>query len=145
MSAAVPILSTVKATALTKEQALANWDTLAGMLEKALPYTCGRITLDDVKQSIEDEMTMVVIGWDPQKGAVYMALTAESEVYKTGVKCMNLNLAGGEALELWAHLWPELKRMAKSMGFDQIELTGRPGWGRALGLRETARTFIEEL
>lgn len=145
MTAAIPILSTVKVTALSKEQALANWDTLAGMLGSAIPYACGRITLDDVKQSIEDEMSMAIICWDPQKGAVYMAFTAESEVYKTGVKCMNLNLAGGEALELWSHLWPELKRMAKSMGFDQIELTGRPGWGRALGLKETSRTFIEEL
>ena len=145
MSAAIPILSTVKLSALSKEQSLGNWEAISAMLEKAIPYSCGRITIDDVRQSIEDEMSMVIIGWDPQKGAVYMALTAESEVYKTGVKCMNLNLGGGDSIELWAHLWPELKRMAKSMGFDQIELTGRPGWGRALGLRETARTFIEDL
>jgi|DEB0MinimDraft_10_1074344.scaffolds.fasta_scaffold25743_2 hypothetical protein len=145
MSAAVPILSTVKVTALTKDQALAHWPVVGPMLEKAIPHACGRITLEDVRQAVEDEMAMVIIVWDPQKSAVYMAFSAESEVYKTGVRCMNLNLAGGDSVELWSHLWPELKRMAKTMGFNQIELTGRPGWGRVLGLRETSRTFIEDL
>lgn len=145
MSAAIPILSTVKLSVLTKDQALGNWETLSSMLGQAIPYACGRITIEDVKQSIEDDMSMVIIGWDPKVGNVYLAFTGESEVYKTGIKCLNLNLGGGDSMELWGHLWPELKRMSKSMGFDQIELTGRPGWGRALGLRETARTFIEDL
>ena len=145
MSEAIPILSTMKLTSLNADQALANWSSISEMLEPALKYAEGRITMDDVKQAVEDELSMIVIAWDPKSSDVYLAFACESAVYPTGRKCMNLALGGGSAVDEWRHLWPELKLLAKDLGFDQIELTGRPGWGRAMGLRETCRTYIEDL
>lgn len=141
----IPNISSVKLTYLNSEQATANWPTISKMLEPALEYAEGRVDLDDVRQSVESEMTMIIIAWDPKSGDVYLAFAAESEVYRTGLKCMNLSLAGGSAVGEWRHLWPELREIAKGLGFDQIELTGRPGWGRVFGLKEKCRTFIEDL
>jgi hypothetical protein len=115
------------------------------MLQPALKYAERRIEIEHVKKAVEDELSMIIIAWDPEIGDVYLAFACESEVYPTGLKVMNLSLAGGSAVDEWRHLWPELKKLASDFGFDQIELTGRPGWGRALGLKENSRTFIEDL
>jgi hypothetical protein len=141
----VSIIRSTKLTALSGEQAIANWSTISGMLEPALKYSEGRVDIDDVRQHVEDEMTMIIIAWNPQTGDVYLAFAAESNHYATGLKTMNLSLAGGNSSGEWRHLWPELKGIAKRLGFDQIELTGRPGWGRVFGLKEKCRTFIEDL
>lgn len=145
MAEAVPIIRTAKLSMLTADQALANWPTVAGFLEKAIPYTCGRITIDEVRGAIEQGMGVVVIAWDPKEGAVYAAYFCEVEQYKTGRKCWNVALCGGHDIEEWKHLWPVMKEIGKAQGCDQIELTGRPAWGRVLGLKEVSRTYIEDL
>ena len=141
----IPLIRNTKITALSADQAIANWSTISAMLEPALNYAEGRVDMDDVRKHVEDELTMIIIAWNPKSGDVYLAFAAESSLYATGLKTMNLSLAGGSSSSEWRHLWPELKNMAKDFGFDQIQLTGRPGWGRVFGLKEKSRTFIEDI
>jgi hypothetical protein len=35
--------------------------------------------------------------------------------------------------------------MASELDFDQIQITGRPGWAKFIGAKEVSRTFVEEL
>jgi len=143
-AAGVPVLKTSRLTALEGHQAIAHWPVIASILEGVIPYTCGRITLDDIRGSVEREDSMIVIAWDPNLNEVYAVFVCEGEAYP-GKKVFNINQCAGRQLEDWIHLYPDMKRLAKALGFEQIEITGRPGWGRALGLRETARVYIEEL
>lgn len=145
MSEAVPIIRTSKLTSLSSEQALANWDTIAGLLEPALQYAYGRITIEDVRKVIDEEMGMIVIAWDPKTNAVYAAFFCEIDHYVTGRKCWNISLAGGHDIDEWIHLWPVLQQIGKDQGCDHIQISGRPGWGRVLGLKEAARLYIEEI
>ena len=140
----VPILKTARLTALEGHQALAHWAVISSILEGVIPFTCGRLTLDDIRGAVEREDSMIVIAWDPNLNEVYAVFVCEGEAYP-GKKVFNISQCAGRQLEDWVHLYPEMKRLAKTLGFDQIEITGRPGWGRALGLKETSRVYIEDL
>ena len=146
MSAAeIPIIRTSKLTSLTPDQVRDNWNVIAGLLEKATDRSCGRISLQDVQQAIVESTGIVLIAWDPKIGEVYAAFFCEIDEYKTGCKCWNIALCGGRDVEDWGHLWIVMKEVAKNHGCDQIEISGRKGWGRVLGLKETARLYIEDL
>lgn len=145
MTAAVPIIRTSRLSVLTTEQVMANWGVIAGFLAQGARYSLGRMGPDDIKKALEDELGLVVIAWNPDKGEVYAAFFCEVDRYPTGVVCFNIALAGGREIDEWIHLWPSLTDIARQHGADQIEITGRPGWGKVLGLREKARLFVEEL
>ena len=142
--AGIPVIKTARLTALDGHQALAHWPVISSILEGVIPYTCGRISLDDIRSSVEREDSMIVIAWDPNLSEVYAVFVCEGEAYP-GKTVFNVNQCAGRKLEDWAHLYPDMKRLAKALGFQQIQITGRPGWGRALGIKETARVYIEEL
>jgi hypothetical protein len=142
---AVPIIRTTKLSVLTSDQALANWEVVGGMLAGALRYALGRISLEDAQTALANDLGLIVIAWNPNKGAVHAAFFCEIDRYPTGRQCFNVALAGGSEMKEWAHLWPSMKEIARQHGCDHIELTGRPGWGRALGLKEVARLYIEDV
>lgn len=145
MTSAVPLIRTAKLTALTAEQAVANWGAIEPLLSQALRYALGRVSMEKVKDVVDKEMGMIVIGWNPNEGEVYVAFFCEITQYETGRKCWNISLAGGREIGEWIHLWPVLKQIGKDQGCDHIEISGRPGWGRVLGLREAARLYVEDL
>ena len=145
MTSAVPILRTAKLTTLSAEQAVANWNAIEPLLSKSLPYALGRVSMEDVKDVVAKEMGMIVIGWDPTTSEVYVAFFCEIQTYKTGRKCFHISLAGGREIGEWIHLWPVLKKIGKDQDCDHIEISGRPGWGRVLGLREVSRMYVEDL
>ena len=142
--AGIPVLKTARLTALEGHQALAHWPVIASILEGVIPYTCGRLKLEDIRDSVEREDAFIVLAWDPNQGSVYAVFVCEGEAYPHK-KVFNVSQCAGRNLEEWAHLYPDMKRLAKALGFEQIEITGRPGWGRALGIKETSRVYIEEL
>lgn len=141
----IPVLKTSRLTALDGHQAIGNWDAIAEILIDVIPYTCGRLSLDDIKGAVEREDSLIVIAWDPIIGKVYAVFVCEGSAYPSGKKVFHISQCAGRNIEEWIHLYPDMKRMAKVFGFEQIEITGRPGWGRALGLKETSRVYIEDL
>ena len=140
----LPILKTTKLTMLEPHQALENWGAIADILQHAIPYTCGRMTLEDYRKAVEEDNAMIIIAWDPSIGEVYAAFYCEGGQYPHK-KVFHLSLCAGRDINEWIHLYPDMKIIAKSMGFEQIEIVGRPGWSKALNMRETSRVFIEEL
>ena len=88
---------------------------------------------------------MIIIAWKPEKGQVYAAFYCTIEQYMRGRRCFNVSLAGGADIEEWKHLWPDMKEIGRLQGCDHIEATGRPGWGRVLGLKSHAHLFVENL
>lgn len=132
-------------TPLTADQALANWDLIGGFLADGARYALGRVHPDQIATAVAEGMGMIVIAWDPTKSEVYAAFFCEIERYDTGRTCWNVSLCGGRELDQWAHLWPVLKQIGRDQGCDQVEISGRPGWGRVLGLKPAAHLFVEDL
>jgi len=145
MAESIPILNTTRLTLLSNEQTVANWDIISRILAPAIPYTCGRVTLDDVDKAVQDDLAAVVIAWDPLESDVYAAFVCEIELYPTGCKCWKITLAGGRDIREWSHLWPVLKQIGKDQGCNQVELVGRPGWFKVLQLSEVSRVHIEDI
>jgi len=135
-----------KASVLTTEQVLAEWDVIGNLLELGIPYSVGRTSIEDIKQNIIDGYSIVMIAWnpDPKAPEIHAAFLVDADVYPKK-KVMNITLCGGGNIQLWAHLWPQLKASAKSQGFDQIEINGRAGWSKFISAKEVSRTFVEEL
>ena len=135
-----------KASILSAHQAIAEWDVISSFFALAMPYNLGRTSLEAIKQSVIDGYAMVMIVWDPDPKApvIHAAFLIECDSYPHK-RVMNIAMCGGSKIEQWAHLWPQLKASAKAQGFDQIEINGRPGWGKFITAKETSRTFVEEL
>jgi len=134
-------------TTLDQAQAMAEWDVLAKFFEPAIPSTLGRRTMESVKQFVEDGRSKVVIAWNPDPVApvIYAAFLIEAEEYSSGKRVFSIALCGGGGIEHWGHLYPDFKRMAQELGFDQIEISGRAGWSKFIGAKEVSRKFVEEL
>ena len=138
-------LEDTRVSVLTRERAVAEWDVLAPFFEQAIPYTCGRRDIDDVRDCVDDGNGLVIIAWNPDASEIYATFLAECLQYPKK-RVMSLTLCGGGSIALWKHLYPAIVHVAESMGFDQLEVVGRPGWSKIVGAdKETNRMFVEEL
>lgn len=132
---------------LSKEQALSEWDVLSKMFDIAIPRTLGRVTLETLKAHIEEGKALVVIAWNPDPAApvIHAAFLVEGDRYPSGKKVFTISLCGGSDISEWGHLYCQFRDMAAGLGFEQIQITGRPGWAKFIGAKEVSRTFVEEL
>lgn len=136
-----------KLTVLEKDQAIREWPVISGFFEKALPYSAGRWSLDDLRGSVEDGSMMCCVIWDPEEKHIYAVMGCEGDEYP-GRKVFNMSVCGGEhdSISEWSHLWPAFVHIATEMGFDQIEVSGRPGWKKICkGTVEIARCYAMDL
>ena len=142
-----PVEGATRLSLLTKDQALAEWDVLSKMFDIAIPRTLGRVTLDTLKANVEEGKGLVVIAWnpDPMAPVIHAAFMVEGDGYPSGKKVFSISLCGGSDISEWGHLYPQFRDMASELDFDQIQITGRPGWAKFIGAKEVSRTFIEEL
>jgi hypothetical protein len=131
---------------LSKEQALSEWDVLRKFFDLVIPATFGRRDIESVRAQVEDGRANVVIAWnpDPKAPVIYAAFLIEAEQY-IDKKVFLITLCGGGRIEEWGHLLPDFRNMATELGFDQIEINGRPGWSKYVGSKAVRHTFIEEL
>ena len=135
----------VKLSALTTKQAVQEWPVISGFLAKGIERACGRLTIDDVFELVRTEKLMVLIAWDPEEKQVYAVFGIEALEFPNK-KVFNITLAGGADIDKWGHLYPAFKEIAKTLGFNQMEVSGRAGWKRFLpGTTEVGRIFVEDL
>ena len=132
-------------TPMTADQAIAEWDTLSSLFEKVMPRVCGRFGLDDVKDTVARGNALVLLVWDPEEHVIYAAILAEAEIYPSK-RVFSLNMCGGEDIEQWGHLFPVIEYIAKKLGYDQIDILGRPGWKKFLpGTTSVLTQFTKDL
>lgn len=134
----------IKLTVMSKEHALREWEVLCRYFEPALEHADGTYGLVDMRKWVENDTALALIAWDPEVQHIYAAFlvgvddTPNKRVYK-------FISAGGEDIDMWAHLWPAFKAHAKSFGCDMIRVTGRRGWARFITADEVATIFTEDL
>ncbi len=137
--------SNVEVMPLSADQAIREWTVISGIMDKVLDYACGRYTMDHMKERVADGMALPMLIWNREDKHVYAVIVAEANIFPLK-KVFTLSICGGEGLFEWCHVWPQIKDIARGMGYDQIEIMGRPGWKKFIhGAREITRCWVEEL
>lgn len=107
--------------------------------ERAARRTLGRYTEDQlVGAASRGELLPIQVG---KEGVVFVAL-----VPFPNRMVANLIAAGGRLPEDPRAAFGELEQLlVGSFGVQQIEVIGRPGWARVLGLRPVGQQLIKEV
>jgi len=114
------------------------------MLERAMAYSQGRMTLAVLRQLHLDQRVQVWVVLED--GVIRAAAASEVVNFPTGRRVLRVFLAGGAGLHLAKPAMELMARYGRSWGCASIEAEGRRGWGRVLpGFREVWRTFEREL
>jgi hypothetical protein len=104
------------------------WDRVKVHLEKAVEYTYGRFTLEDIYISVKEDNHTLWVAFDDEgvKGAVVTNFTSYPRK-----KFVHLAFIGG----VEGHNWKEpmleiLTRWAYDNNCNGLESVGRPGWAK---------------
>lgn len=121
-----------------------EWQMLSKMLDPALKYAVGRIDSADVLAAVKGGTSMLLAVM--LNGRMSALLVVEGNQYPRR-RVFNVALCAGSDLSTWApQIWVQLQQFAISLGFDQIEVTGRPGWIKFLpGAKEVYRGCVMDL
>lgn len=107
------------------------WATAAPLLEKALPYTEGRLDLAAVREQLEQRRYLLWVAY-PEDKTVRAAFVTRVASYPRRA-LLSVDLCGGGGLAHWGAKATEVFRaFAMASGLDGVELYGRAGWQRAL-------------
>lgn len=140
-----PIAEEIKLAIVPPERAAGDWwETIARFLQKGDQYAVGRYSAWEMKDRVKDGTVMILVAWNPETSTIHAAFAAEGAEYPRK-KVFAIILAGGEDIWKWKHLWPAFEFVARDLGFDQIEIVGRRGWGRFIDAPEVASVFVKEL
>lgn len=130
---------------LNRDQAIEGWSAIRLFMVEPVARSWGRLTLEDMEGWIREGSMMPILVFDPEEQEIWAVLMIESAEHPQK-RVMVVSYCGGAGLEHWRHLYPALKRIAEDLRFDQIEMSGRPGWGRMLpdSVQEVARVWIDD-
>jgi hypothetical protein len=118
-------------------------------LHKLAPRTNGRSTVDDILQGILSGSNSLWLAFEEtENNKIYGVVICNLMIYPR-IKTLNVFYCAGTVLRLWQKpMMDKLVNFAKDNGCSKIELTGRPGWAKALkawDVQEAYRTYEIEL
>jgi len=122
------------------EHAFQVFDTVSEMLEKPVAMCEGRIELEDVRALLENGHFTLHVFWDEEARAPLAAVVTAFQDYARK-RVLEIHFCGGGHMERWKHHIKSIEDWAKLNGASQVDIYGRPGWGRVLGYPERYRVF----
>lgn len=117
------------------------WDNAVPFLAR-IPEIGVRYELKDVKRWLESGELQLWVIWSPEE---VVAIFCTEVVSFPKAKVLRIAYAAGTKMRRWVGFLPKLEEWAKSEGYTEIEIEGRPGWGRVTGYEETSRTWSRRL
>ena len=118
------------------------WSKLEGFIKNAAEYTYGRFAAEDLYKLVKADEHQL---WVAFEGEDFKSAVITNIVSYPQCRSLCIGFCGGQELETWVTpMLDTLKRYAKDMGCDSIEVFGRPGWSKILknfGYRNTWVTF----
>jgi hypothetical protein len=101
--------------------------------------------MEHVRERIEKGIVMPLLIWDPEDKIIFAVLCAEGSDYPLK-RVFEITVAGGEMISEWGHVYPAIKDIARAMGYDQIDIVGRRGWGKFIpGAIDVSTQYTEDL
>jgi hypothetical protein len=113
-----------------------DFDRCAAWLQAALAYNGGRYGLEHIRERVADGRMQLFCG-------ERCALVTEIADWPTGLKVCTVVLGGGDLAEI-KPLSEHVTAWAASIGCNEMEVVGRPGWARALGTGQAVATVFRK-
>lgn len=127
--------SSVDISPVRIEQVHLIWPVVKGMLQKALDYTDGELTLNDIYNTLmTGERALWVVFKDNEPIA---CVTTRIDQHKSGLKICVIDFAGGHSFKEWDTFTDYIEPYYASLGCTKMEIAGRKGWLRL----HTAKNF----
>jgi hypothetical protein len=121
-----------------------RWEEVERELHKSITlFGEGRFTPADIlKLAVENKL----LCWFVLRGDELLAV-AITDVLRTPQKsiCEIWGVGGTDMAEWAAQLRTAITRYARQVGCQQLQIIGRPGWGRVYDVKPAAVILIEEL
>ena len=121
----------VRAVLVEPKDLFAVWDQVAEFLGPACEVSRGRETLGTLRNSLltgTDYLFVVLDGSD-----VIGAVTYSVMEFKTGLRLLDIPMAGGVAMETQIDVVMEMiENLRRNLLCDRVTVTGRKGWVRRL-------------
>lgn len=105
------------------------WPFHVPLLEKAIPYSDGKYTLEDIKEGLKSRNFQL---WAASRDETPTTVMVTKIIQYPQAKTLLIMLYAGEGIEKMIHFKAAIYEWAKSQGCTEIELYGRPGWERVL-------------
>lgn len=118
------------------------WAEVRPLLEPAIDLTGGRMSARTVFSGLALAQYQL---WLLRNETILAAGVTEFRGYPTGLRTLAVLLIGGNDMRDWVHLWSDVEAWAKRQGCTKIEISGRRGWSRMLGWKETTIDMEKDL
>jgi hypothetical protein len=123
------------------------WGAVAPFLERAVAHSRGTNSVDSARARTKTghaQLWAIIEDEKPHK-VVAAGLTSLVD-YPTGKRAMLIELLGGESMQMWADLKPDLEKWAKQNGCALVFCWARKGWLRKLtDMRVTHYVMTKEI
>lgn len=107
-----------------------EWPEAKPCIEKAIPYSHGEITIEQVEEGLMTGTTRLLTIRDG--GEMIAAVVVSIHQYPAKKVCQ-VSYAGGEQMDKWAKQgFPVVVALAKQAGATSVLVQGRRGWLREL-------------
>lgn len=124
------------------------WKSIADKIEPALEYSDGALTIDNVKEMLENHKLQLWVVCRESDKKVLMCVCTKMSVHASGKKTCTLMLAGGTVEgepQIFREIADKLSDWAKIENCDAVEICGRRGWARIIGWEVTQTTIRKKL
>lgn len=113
------------------------WNACEPLINRALKYSRGELTSDDIRRFIEARIMQLWIAHD-ENHRVEACMVTQIICYprKTFLRIVTI---GGKGFKRWEKGWALLELWARQAGCDGVESFARPGiarWAKSHGFRE---------
>lgn len=128
-------------------------DELEGLWPSVLPWLEGlieevslaRMTPDDWKKRIEENEAQLFVVWADLERKPLAVFVTQMDDYPRA-RVLSIPLLAGRERKRWEHLLHDVEAWARRSGCTQVEIPGRPGWGRIYPEYEARHVvFVKEL
>lgn len=113
------------------ELSMEHWDELYVKLKLAVDHANGELDEPSVKNQVEDGDLLLAAVYEDE---TLMAVVAfELLLFHTGKRVLNIQLAGGEGLDVWFERMDEVaQNIGRARDCSEVYIVGRAGWQRKL-------------
>jgi len=113
-----------------------TWPHVKLIVESIIAKAHGEMNIDTVKAKLKSDSALLVICLD--EAIVKGLAILQVEIFDTGLRVLNLSMAGGDVDIFTGEYDSTLLEIAKNLKCDEIRAIGaRVGWDRFLNKKET--------
>ena len=116
------------------------WESVKPLIERALKRG-SNYTIEQIHAGLL-EKAMQLFVWESDK--IHAALVTTIQNRDEQRWCLLLAI-GGEKMDEWIHLLPNVEDWARELGCQQMRVYGRPGWARVTGYNLEYCKLVKEL